>query len=216
MCKLTTLLLVRHGESEANRSGIFAGNLDADLQDRGLVQAKRSAEYIAENYKVDAVYASDLKRAYKTGKAIADRLGLSITTDSRLREIRAGEWDGKRFSDLPLLFPNDFSLWMSDIGNSACTGGESVKQLSERIMSALTDIAEQNDGKTLVIATHATPIRVAQTAMSGLPLDEMQNIPWVSNCSVTETHFEDGKWTLVKIGIDEHLADLRTSLPKNV
>ena len=52
---MTTLLLVRHGESEANRSGIFAGNLDADLQDRGLVQAKRSAEYIAENYKVDAV-----------------------------------------------------------------------------------------------------------------------------------------------------------------
>ncbi len=213
---MTTLLLVRHGESEANRNGIFAGHLDADLQDRGLIQAGTSAEYIAQNYKVDAVYASDLKRAFKTGKAVADRLGLPITADSRLREIYAGEWDGKRFSELPHLFPDDFALWMTDIGNSKCTGGESVRQLSERIMNALTDLAESNPGKTLVIATHATPIRVAQTAMSGLPISEMQNIPWVSNCSVTETHYENGNWTLVKVGIDEHLAELRTALPKNV
>lgn len=213
---MTTLLFVRHGESEANRSGIFAGHMDADLQDRGLLQADTSAQYIAQNYKVDAVYASDLKRAYKTGKTIADRLGLPVIADSRLREISAGAWDGKRFSDLPTLFPKDFALWMSDIGNSKCTGGESVKQLSERIMNAVTDIAQKNDGKTLVIATHATPVRVAQTAMSGLPLSEMQNIPWVSNCSVTEARFENGNWTLVKIGYDEHLAELRTALPKNV
>ena len=213
---MTTVLLVRHGESEANRSGIFAGHLDADLQDKGVLQAQKSAEYIAENYKVDVAYASDLKRAYKTGKKIADRLGLSVITDMRLREISAGEWDGKLFSDLPHLYPEDFSLWMTDVGNSVCTGGESVKQLSERIMEVVTEIAAKNDKKTVLIATHATPIRAFQTLVATGSLAEMKNIPYVSNCSVTEAHYENGKWTLVKVGIDEHLADLRTALPKNV
>lgn len=213
---MTTVILVRHGESEANRNGIFAGHFDADLQDRGVLQAQKSAEYIAQNYKVDAAYASDLKRAFKTGKTIADRLGLPITADSRLREIHAGEWDGKLFSELSLLYPKDYSLWMTDIGKSHCTGGESVEQLGERILKVITEIAEKNGGKTVVIATHATPIRVFQTLIATGALDEMKNIPFVSNCSVTEAHYENGSWSLVKIGIDEHLAELKTSLPKNV
>ena len=60
--------MVRHGESEANRNEIFAGHFNADLEDKGLLQAQKTAEYIKENYKVDKVYSSDLKRAFKTGK----------------------------------------------------------------------------------------------------------------------------------------------------
>ena len=213
---MTTLLFIRHGESQANRQKIFAGHMNADLTEVGMAQAEKAAEYIADHYKVDAVYASDLMRAYKTGKAAADRLGLPITSTEQLREIRAGEWDGKLFDTIPNLFPDDFALWMSDIGNSKCTGGESVRQLGERIVAAVTEIAKSNDGKTVLIATHATPIRVTQCLLGGHTLDEMKNIPWVSNCSVTEIHYLDGKWELVKIGYDKHLADLKTVLPANV
>ena len=213
---MTTILFVRHGQSQANREKIFAGHLDADLTEIGMEQAQKAAEYIASNYKVDAVYASDLLRAYKTGKATADRLGLPITADDQLREIRAGKWDGTLFDQIPTLYPDDFALWSSDIGNSRCTDGESVKELGERIVAAVTRIAKDNDGKTVVIATHATPIRVSQCLLGGHTLDEMKNIPWVSNCSVTEAHYENGKWELVKIGYDEHLADLKTVLPTNV
>lgn len=213
---MTNIIFIRHGESMANRMAVFAGNFNADLTEIGLAQAQKTAEYVAQNYKVDAVYASDLLRAYKTGKAVADVLSLPVNADARLREISAGKWEGETFDAIPKKYPADFSLWVTDIGNSRPTDGESVRQLGQRILSAVTDIAEKNDGKTLVIATHATPIRVLQCMIGGKSFDEMQNIPWVSNCSVTEICYNGGNWKLIKIGYDEHLAGMRSSLPANV
>lgn len=213
---MTTLLMIRHGESEANRNKLFAGNLDADLQNKGLKQAQKTAEFIALNYKVDKVYASDLKRAYKTGKCVADLLGIEIIPNKNLREISAGEWEGAGFDNLAVDYADDYNVWLTDIGNACCTGGESVKHLSERIMTELTAIASANDGKTIVIATHATPIRVMQTLIQFGNLDNMQSVPWVTNASVTTLEYENGNWRCVKVSEDAHLSELKTSLPTNV
>lgn len=213
---MTTLLLIRHGESEANRCGIFAGQIDVELQNKGIEQAMKTAEYIAEHYTVDRVYASDLKRAYKTGKIIADLLKVDLISNEKLREIYAGEWQGKKFDDLVANYSKDYSCWLNDIGNCSCTGGESVKQLGLRVVEALTEIAKKNDGKTVVIATHATPIRTTQCLLKGLSLDVMKNIPWVSNASVTEIVYKDGEWNFVKVGEDKHLRKIKTSFPANV
>ena len=69
---MTALLLIRHGESIANVDGRFAGHLDIPLSETGYVQADITAHYIHSHYTVDAVYASDLLRAFHTGKAVAD------------------------------------------------------------------------------------------------------------------------------------------------
>ena len=213
---MTTILMVRHGESEANRNEIFAGHFDADLEDRGLKQAQKTAEYIKENYKVDKVYSSDLKRAFKTGKCISDLLGLEIFPTEKLREISAGKWDGMKFSDLQKYYKKEYDVWMQDIGNAHCPDGETVKELGERIMNELTRIAEENDGKTVVVATHATPIRAAQTFIQSGTFEEMKNVKWVSNASVTVLEYENKKWSCPRVSIDEHLADLKTALPTNV
>ena len=213
---MTTLLMVRHGESEANRNNIFAGNFDADLQHRGEKQAAKTADFIAENYKVDKIYGSDLKRAFRTGKAIAERLSMNITPDSRLREINAGEWEGMVFSEIEKLYNEDYVTWCTDVGNARCTGGESTRELGERILAALTEIAEQNDGKTVVIATHATPVRAMQTYCTYGDFGRMKDIKWVSNASVSEFIYENGKFRCGKISRDEHLGDLLTRLPSNV
>ena len=213
---MTTILMVRHGESEANRNKVFAGNLDADLQHRGEKQAEKTAEFIEKAYKVDKIYASDLKRAFKTGKAIADRLSMDIVSDSRLREINAGEWEGETFDDLEKNYPVEYKIWRTDLGNARCTGGESTKELGERILSVLTEIAEQNDGKTVVIATHATPVRAMQTHCIYGDFGRMQEVKWVSNASVSEFFFENGRFSCGKISLDEHLCELRTVLAANV
>ncbi len=213
---MTTLLLVRHGESEANRRDIFAGHLDVDLQNKGLKQAEKTAEYIKENYNISKVYASDLKRAYKTGKCIADFCGVEIIEDKNLREINAGEWDGLTFDELKKMYRTEFEKWCTDIGNAGCNGGETTVELAERILSEITKLAEENDGKTIVIATHATPVRSMQCICEGRALSEMKDIPWASNASVTEIRYDKGVWELVRAGIDEHMAELRTALPENV
>ncbi len=67
---MTKLILIRHGESVANRNHIFVGHTDVELEEKGVKQAELTAQYVYENFKVDKVYASDLKRAYETGKKV--------------------------------------------------------------------------------------------------------------------------------------------------
>lgn len=214
---MTTLLFVRHGESEANLKDLFAGHFDADLTDRGHAQAARTAAFIKETYAVDAVYSSDLRRAYKTAQPVAQAFGLPITPEEGMREIFAGEWEGVPFygiKDTP--HAQAFHIFMTDLGNAVCPGGESVAEMEKRVFQTVDRIANENEGKTVVIATHATPIRGLQCRFMKQPLPFMRQIPWVSNASVTEVRYENGEYTLVKVSQDEHLADMRTTLPAEV
>lgn len=213
---MTTLLLIRHGESQANHQRIFAGHLDADLHENGLRQAKETAKFIAQNYQVDKIYASDLKRAYKTAQALADVLDMDITPDKNLREINAAQWDGKPFDELLVTYKESYTMWRTHIGFAAADGGESVRQLADRIMAALTRIAQENEGKTVAVATHATPIRAMQSLVQTGGLEEMENIPWASNASVTVLQYEQDTWKLIAASLDEHLQAIKTELPRGV
>ncbi len=213
---MTTLLLIRHGESLANVEGRFAGHLDAPLSETGHAQAAITAEYIRSHYTVDAVYASDLARAFDTGRAVADRLNLSVTPDRALREIFAGDWEGAVYDDLPKQFPASFHIWLTDIGNAVCDHGESVAHLQKRVLTALRHIGDEHDGQTVVIATHATPIRSLQCFCEGKSLDDMKNVPWVSNASVTVVEYEHNMFRLLAVGKDAHLGGQRTAFPKKI
>lgn len=213
---MTKLLLVRHGESEANRHDLFAGFYDAELEEQGLRQAELTAEFISENYNVHKVYASDLKRAYKTGQAIAARCSVEIIPEQGLREISGGEWEGVHFPSLKELYPQEFGLWLTDIGNAGCPGGETVKDFANRVMSTMEKIAKLHDGQTIVVATHATPIRVVHTMLLHGDIAAMRDVSWVSNASVTEIQYDLGKWQMIRSGYDSHLADLRTYLNGNI
>ena len=213
---MTRLLIIRHGQSKANLDGIFVGHINSPLSDLGLQQAELTAEYIVSNYHVDAVYASDLNRAFYTGKRVADRLGLPITADAQLREIFAGDWENVKFDDLSQHYGAPYQVWLKDIGNAQCPNGESVAQLQSRFVGALRRIAESNDGKTVVVATHATPIRTFMTHCAGCDIAQMQNIPWVSNASVTVAEYDGNTFSITIPGYDAHLGNLRTALPKNV
>lgn len=213
---MTTLLLVRHGQSEANRLDLFAGFYDAKLEPHGRTQAEATAQYIKDHYAVDAVYASDLQRAYQTGQIIADRLSVPIVADRGLREIDGGEWEGKNFHGLIDLYPEDFGLWQTDLARARCTGGETVRQLTDRIMLTITQIACENPDKTLVIATHATPIRAVMTMILHGELRAMKDVPWVSNASVTTLTYDNGTWQCLCTGEDRHLEGIKTVLSESV
>ncbi|MBQ7897974.1 MAG: histidine phosphatase family protein [Clostridia bacterium] len=213
---MTRLILIRHGESVANSRDMFAGHLDIDLHPNGEKQAQITAEYIRDNFKVDKVYSSDLKRAYFTGKAVADLLGMEVIKHRGMREIGAGKWDGMIFRDIIREYKDDYTVWLNDIGNAKCTGGESVRALGERIMNTLTEIAEKEEGKTVVVATHATPIRVSCSIITKGSVDEMNNVSWPSNASVSVYEYDSGKWECKVYSYDSHLADLVTVLPGNV
>ena len=212
---MTKLLLIRHGESEANNKGFFAGQYDAPLMPKGVEQAEKTANYIVEKYHPVKIYASDLKRAYDTAIPVSKLLDADIITDQRIREIYAGKWQQMSFDDLEKTYPDDYGVWLNDIGNACCSGGESVKELSERVMAALTDIAKENYGETVVVATHATPIRAAQTVIQHGDIGYMKHVPWVSNGSVTVLEY-NGEWRCASVSEDYHLGAYKTVFPANV
>ena len=120
------------------------------------------------------------------------------------------------FNELEVKYSEDYSRWVNDLGRAYCTGGESVKELSGRIFSVLSEIAEANYGKTVVIASHATPIRAMQTIAELGDIERAGEIPWVSNASVSVFEYCDGKLKCLRASIDEHLGEIRTVLPDNV
>ena len=213
---MTKFILVRHGQSEANKKGLFAGHSDFPLSELGLLQAEKTAEYILENHKIDIIYSSDLKRAYSTALPVSKRTGIEIIPDTRLREIYAGEWEGMKFEDIAEKFPEDRTLWKNDIANSRPTDGESVREIASRILARLTEIGEEYDGKTVLVTFHATPIRSMQALWQTGSIDAMKDIDWVPNASVTVAEYENGRFSLKAIGENAHLSDLNTNLPPTV
>ena len=213
----TKLIFIRHGESEANFEHRFTGQSNAfGLTERGHAQAQAAAEWL-DGTPVDVITASDLRRAFDTARHLADRRGMEVIPDAGFREIYAGKWEGERFDDLPGLYPEDFGVWLSDIGSAVCTDGESVADLQVRVRAAVERIVRTYPGKTVVIGTHATPIRAMQCIWQNVPLSGMKDVPWVPNASVTTVIYEDDlSWHSVEIGKTAHLAGMETALPKNV
>ena len=213
---MTRLLFVRHGQSVANLERCFAGQINPALTELGRRQAECTAEFIAKTYSVDAVYSSDLQRAYYTGLAVGEKLGLPVTADKGLREILAGSWEGRGFDELAAENSPAYQQWFQDIGNAKCPKGETVAELADRIFQTVRRIAEENPGKTVVLATHATPIRTVEWTASGKDLSYMQQIPWVTNASVSEFIYENGVLQPVKVSQDDHLGSMVTKLPTNI
>ncbi len=213
---MTTIIVVRHGQSMANLDDLFAGHTDTPLSPLGQRQAHMTAEYILKNYKIDSIYSSDLKRAYSTAKPVADALSMQIKTDEGLREIYGGEWEEMPFKKLAEVYPAEFNVWCNDTGNAVCPGGESVSALLARTEKALEKIVSENEGKTVLVTTHATVVKVLQCLFRNIPLSDMRSIPWVPNASVTEIKYSGGKYTLEKEGFQEHLVGFTSELPEDI
>lgn len=207
--------MIRHGFSEANNRHLFAGHSDFPLTEIGRAQAERCAEALRDE-RIDAIYASDLSRAFETALPVAKAHNLTVIPHKGLREIYAGEWEGKSFDELDRCYPESFGVWKADLGHAHPDGGESVAELFSRILAALGEIAADNSGKTVCIATHATPIRSVCVAASGGKAEDMSKITWTPNASISYFEYENGIFTAVQTGIVDHLEGICTVLPSNV
>ena len=212
---MTTVYFIRHGQSAANLTQIFAGHIDVPLTDLGRRQAVCTAEFLA-NLSLAAVYTSDLSRAYDTGCAVAKHHGLSVTTCADLREIYAGDWEGKAYKELEVADPA-YRTWVHKIGRANCTNGESVMHLQQRVRDAVAAIVARHPNETICIVSHGTPIRALTALLTDTPLERMHTVPWASNASVTVAEFETPRQgRIVSHDLHEHLKDLVSKLPANV
>lgn len=209
------LLLIRHGQSEGNIRHFFTGRSNCPLTRLGEEQAEMVGEHL-RSYRIDRIYASPLCRAYSTALPTAAYFGLEPITHDGLMEIFGGDWENHDFNTLADDFPEDFTVWKKDIGQSQTTNGESVRALYDRVFAALTEIAGCSDGLTVAVFSHATPIRAFFCNITGIGCEGMKDLPWPSNGSVSEAVYADGRFTSVRYSYDAFMKDKATSLPGNI
>ncbi len=212
---MTTLYLIRHGESTSNVDKTFTGQKDAALTELGRKQAACIANYFLGKH-IDRIYASDLSRAYETALPLSKISRIPVEKNVAFREIYGGKWEGEKFAQLQYMYPEDYALWRNDIGSARPTEGESIGELAKRTTSAVEDILKKHPGETIVIATHACPIRVMLSTWKNGGVEDMQGTAWVPNASISKVIYENGVFTTAEMGITEHLQDMITNLPDKI
>lgn len=213
---MTTFIFVRHGQSESNLAKVFTGQGQVDLTPLGVEQAKKTAEFLKE-YPIDVIYASDLARAMQTAEPTAQMHGLEVLPNPAFREIFAGEWEGKPYTDLMEQYSESFSLWHQNIGCAHPDGGESVRALAQRVNGELERLLVLHRGKCVAIFSHATPIRALACKWFDRPIEEMAQVPWASNASVSVVEYaDDGSFRVILYACAEHLGENKTNLPANL
>lgn len=208
MRKMVKFVIVRHGFSKGNKEKRFSGQLDLPLDNAGLKQAESIAKYVCQNFNIDAIYSSDLIRAYDTAKPCADALGLEISTLKELREVNVGALTGVLIEEVKVRFKEAFENYRQNPGTAQFPEGESYGDMLKRALSAVEKIAAENDGKTVLIATHGGVIRSLMAHWSALPLERLSEMPLVPNASVSVAQYLDAdNVTLTQIGYTDHLED---------
>ena len=210
---MTRIILVRHGQSEANANQIFAGHSDFPLTEFGHKQAALLGKYLKEHEKIDRIYSSDLKRAYQTAIPASELLGLEIIKTERLREVFAGEWESKPTSFIEENYPEDFNCWRNDFSHVRCTGGESIIEVYNRIVPAICEISEKNDGRTVLVTSHATVVRSFFAYAMGLPCDRTAEAPPALNAAMSVFEMDGDKVMSYRFNITDHLGDMISKAP---
>ncbi len=187
---MTTLLLVRHGETDWNREGRWQGHSNTHLNDLGREQARRVARELPH---VDVMYSSDLARARETAEIIASELGLPVQVDARLRERSFGAWEGLNADEIEARFAEAHALWRAGEGPGA-DDAEAFDAFGARVGSFLDDVLERHPNETVLIVAHGGSMRVIHALASGLDyVRDHRSIPGVANCAVARYAAREGK-----------------------
>ena len=209
------IYLIRHGQSKANELNLFLGHGDLDLTNKGYEQAKLTAKYLSK-FKIDKIYSSDLKRAYHTAEVCAKLFGLAVIRQKNLRELDCGEWDQLTFEQIKEKYAETFAVFISDMANAYCDGGESVSELQKRIVFAIKEIANDNPDKTIAIFSHAAAIKAFAGYCLNNDLESVNTLVWPSNASVTEVNYIDGEFKMIEYSRDDFMGELLTFLPEKI
>ena len=153
----TRIIAVRHGETAWNVDTRIQGQLDIGLNNRGLWQAQRVGQALADEA-IDHVYSSDLSRAHTTAQAIAQHASMPSARTVRLhrglRERGFGTFEGQTWAAIAEQWPEESRRWKQRDPHFAPPGGETPTQLLARVSRTVEEIAAQHLGEHIVLVAH--------------------------------------------------------------
>ncbi len=182
---LLHLLLIRHGESEANSEWRMQGRLDSPLTPRGCQQAEAIAARVASEGRVDVVYSSPLRRALETAQTIGRWTAAETVVLPDLINVDIGKATGISWTEFSARWPREAQALREGRPDAAWPGGESRAQLALRAARAMDEITMRHQSGTVVVVSHEGNLRWSVAhLMRGTSLAHPGHR--FSNCAITE------------------------------
>ncbi|QDT16962.1 histidine phosphatase family protein [Alienimonas californiensis] len=188
----TTLLLIRHGATEANERVpyILQGNgIDLPLSETGRAQAASVGKFLAD-VPMTAVYSSGMVRANETAAAIAEPHGLEVRTAEGIHEVNVGRWEGMNWGDIESAHPAEFAAFRANPGHVAYLHGESYAAVLARAAPAFAELLIRHAGERFAVVAHNVVNRAYLAALLGMPLDRAADLRQSNACVNVITHVD--------------------------
>lgn len=204
---MTTLYLVRHGETDNNKAACFNGSkTDQPLNGRGLAQAASLAAPFAEILP-DVIFSSPLRRAVGTAEGLRGTLSVPIETVEGLREMDMGAYDGVSFAEVRVRDPELMANW--NRADVQMPGGECFSKVQERVFHTIVGLVAKNRGKTLAVVAHGTLLQLFFMRLWQVPWQEKSTLPILHNAGYATLQIaDDGHVTLLCYDEIGHLPPL--------
>jgi len=155
----TRIYLIRHGAVVGAGPKRYNGHRDVDLSSNGLSQMEQMARRLAD-FPIVAVYCSDLVRTTKGAEILARSKGIPVYPCQALREKKFGAWEGLTYEEVAASFPRDWEAWLADPAGSRPLGGETFREVEQRVLQELSLILKDHWGQEVVILSHGGTNRV--------------------------------------------------------
>ena len=209
-CAVTRFLLVRHGETQWNREMRIQGQGDSSLTPTGIAQADAVARRLASSG-ANLLLASDLGRTLQTARPIAHATGLPVRTHAGLRERSFGIFEGLTADEIAAAHPAVHRQWRERDPDFVIPGGESMRQLGDRVSRTLAEIAASDAAQgagIIIVVTHGGVLDAAYRIATGAALKAPRDWP-LPNGGISELALDAGRLRVGNWGDVAHLADAR-------
>jgi len=177
---VTTLYLIRHGETEGGEVRRYKGTIDVPLSEKGVSQMEQVSKYIVEKGGkgglMSAVYCSDLTRAIRSAEIVAEPHSLKPIIISSLRERNFGLWEGMSFDEIREKYPLEFDAWAGNPLKFSPMEGESTLAMRDRVIQAMNEIMEKHNKENIAIVAHGGVNRIILCHILGIPLENIFRI----------------------------------------
>ncbi|KPK89385.1 MAG: hypothetical protein AMJ88_17690 [Anaerolineae bacterium SM23_ 63] len=199
----TTILLIRHGETDWNREKIFRGVYDVPLNDNGRHQAQLAAKALI-SHKIDAGHTSPLSRAAETATVVLGPHGIQAKPHEGLLDFNYGDWTGKPDSEVARNWPVEYAAWNAHPHEAQIPGGDTLKDVFDRAFAAMEEIAERHDGQTVALFAHRVVNKLLVLGALGLTLDRF---PFIlqGNCCINKFMKVEGGYLIEYLNDTSHL-----------
>ncbi len=198
------MFFVRHGTTPTTGKVLPGRTPGLQLSEQGIAEATRAGERLAA-VGASALYTSPLERTRETAAAIAKHVNLRPVSDRGLLECDFGEWTGRQLMELAKL--PEWSVVQHHPSGFRFPGGESFAELRARIAGALERLVTKHAGESIIVVSHADPIKIAIGDAIGQPLDLVQRIV-VAPCSISVVAYGAGAPSVLTTSSSEDLAGL--------